>query len=131
MTPAIFINCSKEPFIDEIMSRLKQYETRSRNTLGRFIGKEVYLAETGSGAPLVRCSAVIDEVVKVTTREQWEAMLELTWVPVGSEYDWNDTTKVKWLYHFKDIKPLKPFRLTKGVRHGRVWMEVERSEQQC
>lgn len=129
MTPAIFINCRHEPFIDDIMSFLKQYETRTRNTLGRFLGQKVYLAQTGSGAPVVRCSAVIDEIVKVTTREQWEDYLELSWVPVGSKYDWKDDTKVKWLYHLSEVRPLKPFRLTAGRRHGRVWMEVERSEQ--
>ena len=130
MTPAIFINCSRFPFVDEIMARLKQYETRSRNTLGRFLGDRVLLAETGSGAPHVRCSAVIDEVISVTTKEQWEKYLEATWVPVGSSYDWQPDTKIKWLYHFTDIKPLKPFRLTSGRRHGRVWMEAEGSEQE-
>lgn len=127
MTPVIFINCSKYPFIDDIMSSLKEYETRNRNTLGRFLGERVLLAETGSWAPLVRCSAEIDEVISVYTPERWEHYLSQTWVPVGSSYDWQPDTKVKWLYHLKDVRPVaEPFRLPQhSVRHGRVWAEYE------
>lgn len=125
MTPVIFINCHAEPFVDDIMSYLKQYETRTRNTLGRFLGERVLLAETGHGRPLVKCSAVIDEVISVTTEEAWNKYLELTWIPVGSRYDWTPETKVKWLYHLSDVKPVVPFRLGSDCpRHGRVWAEL-------
>ena len=84
------------------------------------------IAETGHGRPLVRCSAVIDEVIEVFTREAWEEYLQFTWVPVGSEYDWKPDTKKKVLYHLKDVKPVKPFRLPFNARrHGRVWAEYE------
>lgn len=125
MTPVIFINCTVEPYVDDIMSFLKQYETRTRNTLGRFLGERVLLAETGHGRPLVKCSAVIDQVVSVHTREQWEEYLEQTWIPVGSIHDWQPDTKVKWLYHLTDVKPVVPFRLGPDCRrHGRVWAEL-------
>ena len=125
MTPVIFINCTAEPYVDDIMSYLKQYETRTRNTLGRFLGERVLFAETGHGRPLVKCSAVIDQVVSVSTREQWEEYLELTWIPVGSVHDWQPDTKVKWLYHLTNVKPVVPFRLGPDCRrHGRVWAEL-------
>lgn len=124
MTPVIFINCTVEPYVDDIMSFLKQYETRTRNTLGRFLGERVLLAETGHGRPLVKCSAIIDEVIAVYTREDWEEYLQFTWIPVGSVHDWQPDTKVKWLYHLTDVKPVVPFRLGPNCRrHGRVWAE--------
>ena len=125
MTPVIFINCQVEPFVDDIMAYLKQYETRTRNTLGRFLGERVLLAETGHGRPLVKCSAVIDEVVSVTTKEQWDEYLEQTWIPVDSRYDWKPDTKVKWLYHLSDVKPVVQFRIGSDCkRHGRIWAEL-------
>lgn len=128
MTPVIFINCKVEPYIDDIMCHLKEYETRNRNTLGRFLGERVLLAETGSGAPLVRCSSVIDQIISVHTREAWEEYLGQTWVPVGSKHDWQPDTKVKWLYSLSDVRPVEPFRLPSSCRrHGRVWAEYEGS----
>ena len=126
MTSVIFINCTIEPYIDDIMCHLKEYETRNRNTLGRFLGERVLLAETGHGAPLVRCSAVIDEIISVHTREAWEEYLGQTWVPIGSKHDWQPDTKVKWLYSLSDVQPVEPFRLPRSCRrHGRVWAEYE------
>ena len=85
------------------------------------------LAETGKDDPLVRCSAVIDEVVAVYDQATWEDYLQFTWVPVGSDYDWKPDTKVKHLYHLSDVRPVtKPFRLPKSARrHGRIWAEYE------
>lgn len=131
MTPVLFINCKHEPFVDEIMAHLKQYETRTKNMLKTFLetylNERILIAETGHENPLVRCSAVIDHVVAVYTREKWEEYLEATWVPCGSEYDWKPDTKVKYLYHLKDVRPVgEPFRLPKSCRrHGRVWAEYE------
>lgn len=126
MTPVIFINCKREPFVSDIVGGLKQYETRNRNTLSRFLGGRVLLAETGHGRPLVRCSCQIDQIVEVFTREKWEDYLQFTWVPVGSNYDWKPDTKKKVLYHLTDIIPVKPFRLPASCRrHGRIWAEYE------
>ena len=126
MTPVIFINCTVEPYVDDIMSYLKQYETRTRNTLGRFLGERILLAETGNGRPLIKCSVVIDEIISVTTKEDWDEYLGQTWIPVGSIHDWQPDTKIKWLYHLTDVKPVaEPFRLpTECIRHGRVWAEL-------
>lgn len=126
MTPVVFINCTVEPYVDDIMCYLKQYETRNRNTLGRFLGERILIAETGHGTPLVKCSAIIDQIISVTTKEEWDEYLEQTWVPVGSKHDWQPDTKIKWLYSLTDIKPVEPFRLPKSCRrHGRVWAEFE------
>lgn len=129
MTPVLFINCKKHPFVEWIGGGLKLYETRTRNTLKSLLdfalGERILLAETGDGQPLVKYSAVIDEVIAVHTREQWEKYLQYTWIPVGSEYDWKPDTKVKWLYHLTDVKPVVPFRLGPDCRrHGRVWAEL-------
>ena len=125
MTPVIFINCDIEPYVNDIMGRLKTFETRNKNTLGRFIGERVLFAETGKGRPLVKCSAVIDQVVSVTTKEQWDEYMQYTWIPVGSKHDWQPDTKIKWLYHLSDVKTVVPFRIgTDCKRHGRIWAEL-------
>lgn len=123
MLPIIFINCRHEPFVDDIIGGLKQYETRTRNTLGRFLGEPVLIAETGKGGPVVKCYAVIDEIVPVRDKGTWDEYLEMTWVPRGSRYDWKPETKVKWLYHLSCVIPCEPFTPPEGRRHGRVWME--------
>lgn len=129
MTPVVFINCTIEPYVDDIICHLKQYETRTRNTLDSLVGIRVLLAETGHGNPLVKCSAVIDQVVSVYTREQWEEYLEQTWIPVGSMHDWQPNTKVKYLYHLTDVQRVAPFSLPKSChRHGRVWAEYREEE---
>lgn len=127
----LFVNCSRHPFIELMIGGLKLYETRTRHTLKSLLswadGERILLAETGRGDPLVRCSAVIDQVIAVHTQEEWEDYLQFTWIPVGSEYDWKPTTKVKYLYHLSDVLPLaRPFRLPHGCRrHGRVWAEYK------
>ena len=128
MTPVLFINCSRIPFVNWIMDGLKQYETRTRNTLKSLLswalGERILIAETGNGEPTVRCSAVIDSIIAVYTREQWEEYLQYTWIPVGSDYDWKPSTKVKWIYHLTDVKYVEPFILPRSCRrHGRVWAE--------
>lgn len=119
----VFINCKRIPFLDLIMAKVKPWETRSRNMLKHLIGKRVYLAETGYGPPLVRCSAVIREPIKVTDRETWDRLRKGTCVPVDSDYDWKPDTKYKYLYPVTMVVPCAPFTPPEGVRHGRVWME--------
>ena len=130
MIPVIFINDSGEPYVKLIMSGQKTYETRSRNTLKSLLewalDERVLIAETGHGAPIVRCSAVIDHLATIYTAERWNQLRKVHRVPVGDRYDWKPDTKVKWLYHLKDVRPVKPFRLPKeSRRHGRTWAEYE------
>lgn len=125
MLPIIFINCDKVPFVDAIISNRKHYETRTRNTLGRFLGEPVLIAETRHGRkPVVKAMAMIDQIVSVSTKEAWDEYLDMAAIPAGSSYDWQPDTKIKWLYRLKDVFPVTmPFVPAEGRRHGRVWME--------
>lgn len=125
MTPVVFINCQEQPFLDDIMSWRKTYETRSRNTLGALVGQRVLLAETGHGRPVVRCSAIIRCAVPVSDRKTWNAMRKATRVPRGSKYDWKPGTRRKWLYMLDNVAYCIPFHPEEGVRHGRTWMEYD------
>ena len=126
MKKVIFINCKEQPFIDQIMTGQKQYETRTRNMLHRLIGETVCLAETGHGrAPFVRAVATIDMGIEVFLRHVWETTFrEPSCIAPGSKYDWQDGTKKKVLYKLKDVQPVAPFYVTDGLRHGRTWMEI-------
>ena len=125
MTPIIFINCSAAPFIDDIISGKKKYETRTRDMLRRFVGQRVLLAETGSGRPVVRCSARIRYHSVITDRNYWTYFLRKdACIPAGSRYDWQPDTRKKHIYCLEDVQPVSaPFPAPEGVRHGRVWME--------
>ena len=139
MTPVIFINCSGQPFVDQIIAGDKVYETRTRNTLKTllksFIGERILIAETGYGKPIVRCSAIIDHYVIIYNKDQWEqrepyraSYKKLAMIPDESQYDWKPDTKCKVLYHLTDVQPVEPFKLPDTCyRHGRVWAEYERS----
>ena len=123
MIPVLFINCRKCPFISWIISGEKVFETRTRNTLKRFIGQVVYLAETGNGKPVVKCLATITGVEIVRTRTQFERFRKLTMIEPKTEYDWTDGTTVKYLYRLENIYPVPDFVPPEDVRHGRTWME--------
>ena len=122
----VFINCSRYPFIQWIIDRRKVYETRGRNMLGKLAGRRVFLVETGKGRPVVRCSAVIGEGLKIESPFVWDCLRYSHRVEKDSVYDWKSETKYKWLYLLKDVQPVPvPFHPPEGIRHGRVWMEVD------
>ena len=126
MTPVIFINCKEYPFIDQIISGRKWYETRTKDTLSRFAGQRVYLAETGKGHPVVKCSAVLHSPIKVVTAKEWEFLYRnLSAIPNGCKYDWQPITTAKYCYYIDSIRPIQPAFVPEGKRHGRVWMEWE------
>ena len=119
----LFINSSDQPFVDRIMILSKLYETRTRNTLKRLINETVYIAETGKGRPVVKCSLTIGKPIKVTSLKEWNQYRDYLGIPVGSKYDWTDSTKVKYLYPLSNVRTCDPFVPVDGIRHGRVWME--------
>ena len=126
MTPVVFINSKSVPFVQMIIDGKKIFETRSRNVLRRLFdtGSPFLIAETGSGKPIVRCSARIRSVIIIRTPEQWEQYRRFHMVPSGSEYDWKPDTKQKVLYELDNVVPVPvPFTPPEGKRHGRVWME--------
>ena len=124
MVPVVFINCSRFPFLFWIMSGLKLYETRTRNTLRALVGQRVYLARTGRGRPVVLCSVVIGDPIATRSRSAFAAFRKACCIAYRSQYDWQKSTKVKYLYPLLDVQPVPvPFTPPEGVRHGRVWME--------
>lgn len=130
MIPTIFINSHSVPFVDMIMDGRKLYETRKRNVLRSAFeyGNRFLIAETGSGRPMVRCSATIESILTIYTEEEWNKYRKFHAVPVGSEFDWKPDTKKKVLYHLTDVRPVEPF-VPEGRRHGRTWMECENCQQ--
>lgn len=123
--PVVFINCRTAPFVADIIRRLKLDESRTRRVLHPLIGRRVYLAETGNGPSMVRCSAVIRSVIEVRSRETWDALRSVHRVPVGNAYDWNDKTTVKYLYRLYDVRTVRPFHPPEGFRHGRIYMTYD------
>lgn len=121
----VYINCSSAPYIDDMLHRRKLYETRTRRTLDAVVSRPVFLCESGRKGPsVVRCSARFGDPLEIRFRELWEALRPVHRVPVGSRYDWNDKTRVKWLYPVYDVIPVPaPFIPPEGVRHGLTWME--------
>ena len=129
MIPVIWINSRSVPYVDKIINLSKIYETRSQNTLAPLVGKRVLICETGKGKSMVRCSARIVNAFPVRSAYEWDMFREYTCVPVGSKYDWQPDTKVKWLYELDSILiESVPFHPAEGKRHGRVWMEYAGKE---
>lgn len=122
--PVIYINCNKYPFIEQIMKLKKLFETRNKNTLKMFVGKRVLLAETRTGKkPIVRCSCIISDVLKVTDRKTWNSYKKQTCIKKGSIYEWTKDTRQKYLYQLTDVKPVPEF-IPEGIRHGYTWLEI-------
>ena len=122
----IFINCKLFPFISWIISGLKTYETRNRNTLKKFIGKTVYLAETGKGkAPIIRCHCTITDYIVITDKATYNIYRKQTKVKRNSIYDFTSTTKQKVLYRLENVKACVPFELPKNAtRYGRIYAKI-------
>lgn len=125
MTPIVFINCRSVPYVDRIMDGRKVYETRSRNTLAALVGKRVLIAETGRGRSVVRCATTIRKAFSLTHSVAFDLFRPYTSVPENGVHDWNDRTRIKWLYELADVRPVLPFHPENGTRHGRTWMEYE------
>lgn len=123
MIPVVFINCSLFPFVFAIMSGMKLFETRTRNTLKSLIGKRVFLAETGKGKPVVKCLATIDYMVRVDNYKTWIQYRKQCFIKPRTLFDWSHGTRYKYLYHLTDIQPVPEFIPPEGFRHGRTWME--------
>lgn len=125
MTPGVFINCSRQPFIQRILDRKKRYETRTRRTLDAVVGQRVYLVETGRGPAKIVASAVIASAVEAD-KKTWRACWRLLGIDRGSRYDWQPETRKKFLYGLEDVQPVPATLLQKNaVRHGRVWCEID------
>ena len=123
----VYINCKLFPFIDWIISGLKVYETRNRNTLKSLVGKTIYFAETGTHKrPVIRCACTIDSVIKITDRKTYNLYRRQTKIKKGSAFDWKTDTKYKYLYKLSNVIPVPSFPVPDNIiRHGRTWAEIE------
>ena len=121
----VFVNCSLFHFINWIISGLKKYETRNRNTLKQLIGKKVYLVETGKHKkPLVRCSCLIAEGFTVGNIYEYEQFRPETMVKAGTVYDFIPGKK-KTFYKLEKVQSVPAFPLPDNIiRHGRTWAEL-------
>ena len=128
MIPVVYINCKRTDFVGDIITGKKQYETHTRNKLRSLIGQRVLIAETGHGKATVKCSAVIDLLVVIRSRTDFEKYRPYLSIEEGSQYDWKPGTEVKYLYHLSDVKEVQNFVPEVSVRHGRVWAEYNGSE---
>ena len=122
----LFINCKLFPFVQWIISGLKTYETRNKNTLQSLIGRTVYLAETGKGkTPIIRCKCDITSVITVTDNTTYNRYRKYTRIKKGSVFDWNKATVKKCLYKLDNVQRCTPFELPCNVvRHGRIYCET-------
>ena len=121
----IYINCKLFPFVDLIIALQKVFETRNRNTLKKFIGKTVYIAETGKHKkPLIRCSCIIGKPLAITDIATYEQYRNQTKVEKFSDFDFIPGKK-KYLYPLHNVQKIDPFTVPENIiRHGYVWCEV-------
>ena len=120
----LFINCNMFPFISWILSGLKVYETRNRNTLKSIIGKTVYLTQTGKGKrPIIYGYCTITEFIIINDKKTYNKYRKQTCIKKGSCYDFIiGSTKQKVLYRLENVQACKPFPMPENViRHGRIY----------
>lgn len=127
MLSAIYVHQTRAiPYADAIVKGYKTIETRTRNTLKRFVGQRVLIIRTVSG----RWPEVVGSVRIVSGTHRSQAWLEeqrnQTLIPPGSKYD--SGVQGKWCYGLADpIRyavpvPLSNFRIT---HRNRTFVEVE------
>lgn len=115
----IYINCRVYPFIAWILSGVKLYETRTRNTLRALIGQRVALIETGTGhAPTVRGYATIASAERI---EHSDTEARKAARILGTSYDIRPGG-AKVFYKLEDVQPCTPYPVPADrVNHGRSW----------
>lgn len=120
--PAMYVrNTKNEKFADWLADGRKPIETRTRDVLGKFIGKRVLIIRTEQNKkPLVIGSAFM--VGKAYhNADSMDYIRELTMVPKGSQYDCPDDGG-KWCYYlrhplmFDEPIPLDRFHIIKRTR---------------
>ena len=121
--PILFINCALFPFIQWILSGLKTYETRNKNTLKSLVGKTIFLAETGKHKkPIVYGIATITNVLCITSLKEYNRYRKQCMVKKGSVFDFIPGKK-KYLYALSNVQKIIPFVPAEGIRHGRIYMD--------
>lgn len=119
----IFINDDYLPYTNFILMKLKSYETRNRNMLGKLLGERVALISTSKNhKPRIVGFATISEARHVNP-EEFEMFRTSCIIVEGSKYDCG--AKGKWLYRMKDPERCEPRPLPEDIiRHGRSWCDI-------
>lgn len=125
----LFINCKLFPFVSWIISGLKLFETRNRNTLKSIIGKRVFLAETGLyKRPLICCLATIDNPIIMDNLKDYNRYRKQAMIKKGSVYDFIPGKK-KYLYPLSSVEKINPFFLPDNAAyHGRIFATIDNTE---
>ena len=124
----LFINCKLFPFVSWILSGLKLYETRNRNTLKSLINKPLYIAETHKGKrPVIRCILTIGDPIIIDNLTEYNQYRKQACIKQKSAYDFIPGKK-KVLYPLYNVQAIAPFVPCKGKRHGMTWMEYNGKE---
>ena len=114
----IYINTALIPFVAQILSGAKPYETRTRNMLRTLIGKMVYIIETGHGQPMIVGRATISGAELVPYSNQAKRRQAQI---IGTPYDIKPDG-AKWFYKLDSIERLTPSLLpVTRENHGRSW----------
>lgn len=117
----VYINCSRYPFIEQILALVKPYETRTRNMLKDLCGMYVYLVETGKrSVPMVKGIAKIESFSSVPFEDV--GMREAAKI-LGTDFDIKPS-KQKVFYKLTDVKAVEPFPVPESrINHGRSYTE--------
>jgi len=110
MIAAVYIHQTKGvPYADDIVRKLKTIETRTRNTLGRFVGRRVFIVRTMAGHEPEIVGSVFVESAAYRTAEWLDAHRNETLIPPGSKFDCHGAGK--WCYRLSDALQYGPFPL--------------------
>jgi len=110
MLAAIYVHQTRStPYADNIVKGKKTIETRTRNTLARFVGQRVLIIRTMAGRePEVVGSVFVSG--SAWRSETWLCgMRDQTLIPPGSRFDCKGDGK--WCYWLTDAAEYGPFPL--------------------
>ena len=109
------------PYAALIVDGHKTIETRSKNMLGKLVGRTVAIVETGRGKVPMVIGYVRIESARKETKETMDTLRDRTLVPKGSKYD----TGSRWCYYLTGAYrfPHAVSLPQDAVRHGRSWCE--------
>lgn len=117
----IYVHQSKGiPYADAIVGGYKKIETRTKNTLGRFVGQRVFIVRTMDGRKPVVVGSVRIASACYRTPDWLEEHRNETCVPPGSRFDHHG--RGKWIYRldepdrYETPLELKDFNVTKRTR---------------
>lgn len=101
MKAAVYVNQTRHvPYADAIAAALKPIETRTRDTLGRFVGQRVLIVRTSSSRKPMIIGSVFISAKAFHSAAELDEMRGLTLIPPGSKFDCSG--RGKWCYTLQD-----------------------------